>query len=198
MSKVWDILKAVGTGVIANVVPGGAGVIELVNTFLDDDKKLPANATGQQAQDAINTLPPEAQSQLLNKQLDIRLEDIKQSHDTLRTMLTSDATSTHTTRPWIAKWSFVFTAVFSGVVGAIVIGAYAWAIGTRDADLVKAVTDGWPFVLAVMGAVTGTFSLLLRAYFGLLSKEHEQKVGAASGNFKPGAIATIMGAIGKR
>ncbi|AUR81594.1 TMhelix containing protein [Vibrio phage 1.009.O._10N.261.51.C9] len=198
MASVWEVVKTVGAGVISSVVPGGGAVIDVINMFLDDDKKLPATATGQQALDAIESLPPEAQVQVLNKQLDVKLEEIKQPHDSLRAMLTANATSTHTTRPWIAKWSFVFTAIFSGVVGLIVVCAYAYAVYKRDAALVAAVVDGWPFVLAVMGAVTGTFSILLRAYFGLLSKEHDAKVGAATGTFKPNAIASIMGALAKK
>ncbi len=198
MASVWEVVKTVGAGVISSVVPGGGAVIDVINMFLDDDKKLPATATGQQALDAIDSLPPEAQVQVLNKQLDVKLESIKQSHDSLRAMLAANANSTHTTRPWIAKWSFVFTAIFSGVVGLIVVCAYAYAVYKRDAALVAAVVDGWPFVLAVMGAVTGTFSILLRAYFGLLSKEHDAKVGAATGTFKPNAIASIMGALAKK
>lgn len=198
MSKLWDVIKTVGSGVISSVVPGGGVVIDVINSFLDDDKKLPATATGAQALDAIESLPPEQQVQVLNKQLDVKLEDIRQSHDSLRAMLTVNATSTHTTRPWIAKWSFVFTALFSGMVGLIVVWAYAYAVYQQNETLVAAVVDGWPFVLAVMGAVTGTFSVLLRAYFGLLTKEHEAKVGAATGSFKPGAIASIMGALAKK
>ena len=198
MNKLWDVIKTVGSGVISSVVPGGSVVIDVINSFLDDDKKLPATATGQQALDAIESLPPEQQAQVLNKQLDVKLESIKQSHDSLRAMLLSDSNMKRTTRPWIAKWSFVFTAIFSGIVGLIVVSAYAYAVYKQDATLVAAVVDGWPFVLAVMGAVTGTFSLLLRAYFGLLSKEHDATVGAATGNFTPSKLASILGALAKK
>ncbi|AAQ96494.1 hypothetical protein [Vibrio phage VP16T] len=195
MTNVWDIVKAVGSAVISEAVPGGGLVLDAINYFLDDDKKLPLTATGAQAQAAIKALSPEQQSALLAKQLDVKIEDIRQSHDTLRTMLDADKDNPQTTRPWIAKWAFVFTALFSGVVGAVVIGAYAYAVGKQDVELVKAIMDGWPFVLAVLTAVTGTFSLLLRAYFGMLSKEHECRVGAATGNYKPSAMSGLIAAM---
>jgi len=54
-----DILKTVGSGLIKTLVPGGGLLIDAVNGFLPDDKKLPNTATGQDAQNAINTLTPE-------------------------------------------------------------------------------------------------------------------------------------------
>ena len=198
MSKIWDILKKVGSSVIENVVPGGSLVIDAVNAFLPDDSKLPATATGLQAYSAVMSLPAEQQAEVFNKQLDVDLTFIKESSATMQAMLTADATNPQSTRAKIAWWAFVFTAVFSGIVGAVIVWAYGFAIYKQDADLVKQVVDGWPFVLAILTAVTGTFSLLLRAYFGILQKEHEQKVAGATGNFKPGAIESIIGAMSRR
>jgi len=44
--KILDILKTVGGGLISTLVPGGGAIVELINGFLPDDKKLPSNATG--------------------------------------------------------------------------------------------------------------------------------------------------------
>ena len=198
MAGFWDILKKVGTGIIANVVPGGAGMIELANTLLPDDKKLPADATGEQAQNAVMALPPEKRAEIMALEFEVELTEIKESHDTLRTMLTADATSTHTTRPAIARQAFAFSCWFNGFAGGVVLLAYAYAVYKQNATLLTAIVDGWPFVLAVMGAVTGTAAIIVRAYFGVLTKEHEQKVGAATGNFKPSAVASIMQAVGRR
>ncbi|AAQ96558.1 hypothetical protein [Vibrio phage VP16C] len=195
MTNVWDIVKTVGSAVISHAVPGGGLVLDLINGFLDDDKKLPVTATGEQAMRAIQSLDPAQQSALLSKQLDVKIEDIKQSHDTLRTMLNADKDNPQTTRPWIAKWAFVFTALFSGVVGLVIIVAYAYAVYRQDVELVKAIVDGWPFVLGILTAVTGTFSLLLRAYFGVLTKEHENRIGAATGRYKPSAISGLLAAM---
>ena len=60
------ILKTVGTGLITTLVPGGNAIISGIKAFLPDDKKLPDNATGTQAQNAISQMTPEVQAQILS------------------------------------------------------------------------------------------------------------------------------------
>ena len=69
--KLWDVLKRVGSVAIRAAVPGGGVILDLVNEFLPDDKKLPAHATGEQALQAIEALPPDQRSRLLEKELDV-------------------------------------------------------------------------------------------------------------------------------
>ena len=189
--NIWDIVKNVGTGIFSEVVPGGRAILNVVNEFLPSDSKLSESSTVEDVNVAINSLPDDLQVELAKEQFKV---DIK-AYETLQTMLASDSTSTHTTRPWIAKWAFVFTAVFSGTIGFVVIALWAYAVAIANTELVKAVVDGWPFVLALIGAVTGTFTILLKAYFGLLSKEHENKIGGSTGNYKPSAIAQVINSI---
>ncbi len=197
MAGFWDIVTTVGGRIIEEVVPFGLGgvLIGAINKELPDDKQLPANATGKQIAQAANSLTPEQQTRLKAQEFEIDLTTIKETNETLRTMLEADAACTHTTRPFIAKWSFIFTAVFSGIVGLTAVGVWAYAVTTKQVALVEAVMAGWPFIAAVLLAVTGTFTMLLKAYFGLLTKESEQKVGAATGQFKPNAISTIISAV---
>ena len=72
-----DILKTVGSGLIKTLVPGGGLLIDAVNGFLPDDKKLPNDATGEQAQSAIDSLPPEQRASVLKKEYDVKIEQIK-------------------------------------------------------------------------------------------------------------------------
>lgn len=62
-----NILKKVGGAIISTVVPGGSAIIGLINGFLPEDKKLPDNATGAQAQSAIATLSSVDQAQILKE-----------------------------------------------------------------------------------------------------------------------------------
>ena len=72
--KLSDILKTVGSGLIANLVPGGGAIISLVNELLPDDKKLPQAATGDQLKNSIATLPPEQQASGLNKEFEYKIK----------------------------------------------------------------------------------------------------------------------------
>jgi len=187
----WDIVKAVGSGVISSVVPGGGAILKIINSFLPDEKKLPYNATGNDVGAAIHALPPEAQASLMKKQFDVDITEIKESHSTVRTMLESDAKNPHSTRPYIAKGAFLVVA-FSIIV---IISLWAVSVFNNDVSTVKAVVDGWPFVLAVMTP----FVTLLYAYFGVLKHEHKNRLIAAGGATPaPSGLAGILSAVLKR
>lgn len=184
--KLKDILATVGSGLISTLVPG---VVSMINGVLPDDKQLPENATGAQAQAAISSLPPEQQAAVMSKEYDVDITQIKQSNETLRTMLESDAQNPHSTRPYIAKGAF-FVVAYSDVVA---ISIWAWAVITSE-DPLKNLTDGWPFILAV----TGTLVTLLLAYFGVLKSEHKNKLDAAAGTPQPSGLSAVVSSLFKR
>lgn len=187
--NIWDIVKTVGTGIVATL-PGGPLVLGAVNALLPDDKQLPDTATGQQIGNAVSTLPPEAQVELLSKEFEVDITHIKESHSTVRTMLESDAANPQSTRPHIALGSFYVVAF------AVVIIVSVWAYGVAMADnaMVKAVVDGWPFVIAVLAPLV----TLLHAYFGVLKREHKNRLDAAQGISAPSGIAGILSALIKK
>ena len=187
--NIWDIVKKVGTGIISNA-PGGSLVLGAVNALLPDDKQLPTNATAEQLGDAVSSLPPEQRAEIMAKEFEVDITHIKESHSTVRAMLESDAKNPHSTRPYIAKHSFHILAL----VSAVIVSLWAYGIYTNKADLVKAVTDGWPFVLAV----TMPFSVLLQAYFGVLKREHKNKLDAAGGHAAPSGVAGMISAVLRR
>lgn len=187
--KVWDILKNVGSAAIQTALPGvGTLIVQGVNTMLSDDDQLPVDATGDQIGDAINKLPPEQQSQVLMKSYDVKLEQIKQSHSSLQTMLKANVQSTHTTRPKIAYQSFQVIA-YSNVVA---ISIWAWAVINSDTPLTS-LNNSWPFLLTV----TGSLTTLLLAYFGILRDEKKDDLNAAQGH-KVDPIGGMIGKLFKR
>lgn len=188
--KLWDVVKSVGSGVIREVVPGGGILVDAVNEFLPDDKKLPGNATGKDIDSAVSSLPADQRARVMEKEFDVDLTQIRQSNETVRAMLESDAKNQHTTRPYIAKGAFHVIAF------AVVLVVATWSYGViagRD-GLVESVTGGWPFVLSVIGP----FVVLLHAYFGVLKTEQKNRLNAASGNSTPSGIAGILSSIIKR
>jgi hypothetical protein len=185
-----DIIKNVGSAAVRTLVPGGGLILQAVNEFLPDDKKLPADATGDQVKAAAESLPPAQRAQLLEKEFDVEETQIKESNETLRVMLQSDASNPHSTRPYVVKHAFHVVAFVSVVVVCI----WAYGITTKQADLVKAVTDGWPFVAVVITP----FVFLLRSYFGTLARESRQRLDAAGGTPSPGVAGALMSLIKRK
>lgn len=183
--KVWKILKKVGSGILKTVVPGAAQIIDIVNELLPGDQRLPADATGEQVERAIETLPPEQRAQVLDRELEVKLEDIRQSNDTLRTMLEAESKSQHSTRPKIA---LRMSNVVAFAIIAIVT-AFAVAIVKGDAAMLKEVKQSGFFVLAVLAPIVGW----LNAYFGILRKESAERIAAAGG--QPPVASGLAGLI---
>ncbi|MEW2859372.1 hypothetical protein AB1A63_15085, partial [Lactiplantibacillus paraplantarum] len=71
-----------------------------------------------------------------------------------------------------------------------------WAYGVIASDdtMVQAITNGWPFILSVIGP----FVVLLRAYFGVLRDEDRNRMSAASGNSSPAGLAGALSGLFKR
>lgn len=181
MSKLWDIVKTVGSTVLSEAVPFGGVIVSAINAVAPDHLKLPENATGKQAQAVINQLTPEQQKGLVDMQFKFDITELKETNHTLRTMIESDAKNPHSTRPFIAKWSFI-TIAFCCVVLVI---TWAYGVWADKQDIVKAVNDSYMFVLSV----TAPLATLLYAYFGILKQEHKNRLDAVNG-FEGGGIVS--------
>lgn len=185
--KLWDIIKSIGSAAITTMVPGGGLLIGAINQMLPNDKQLPATATGDDVNSVIASLPPDQRAAIMNKEFDVTLTQIKESNETLRTMLETEAKSPHTTRPYIAKGSFHVVA-FAIIVA---VSLWAYAVLKENDSLVSTVMNGWPFILGV----TAPLVTLLSAYFGILKKEQKNKLDAAQGNSTPAGIAGILSSL---
>lgn len=188
----WDIAKSIGSGLLQTALPGvGTLIIKSINDELPKDKKLPVTATGDDALTAIKGLSPDRRADLMDKEFDVQITDIKETNETLRVMLDADATSTHTTRPKIAYQAFQVVASIS----LITIFLWAYAVGSSNDKMVKVVMDGWPFVVGIVSP----FIILLHAYFGVLKQEHKNRLDAAGGLPTDSSTnqSAIMGTIAK-
>lgn len=178
-----SILKTVGGGLISTFVPGGSAIVAGINAFLPDDSKLPDNATGKQAEDAINSLPPDVRAQVLCKEHDVKIEEIRGFTDRFKAMSDVDK-SGNTTRPEIAKMMaqvVCFTII-------VIVSMYSYAIASHDTDMIKAINEGWPMLTAIIATPTA----LLRAYFAMRTKEKQQKYEAATGVSAPISMLTSL------
>lgn len=188
--KMWDIIGKVGSRIIEEVVPAGGLIVDAVNLLLPDDKKLPANATGEQVGGAIAALPPEQQAQLLSREFDVQITELKETHETARIMLESDAKNPQSTRPYIAKHSFHVVAL----VIVLVVCTWSYGVAAENDKMVGVIMEGWPFIIAVITPLV----VLLHAYFGVLKQEHKARMDAASGNKQPSGIAGVLASMLKR
>ena len=183
MPKLIDIIKTVGAGIIREVVPGGGLLLGAVNAILPPDKRLPDTATGKDIGFVIQGLPEAQRASVLEKEFDVDLAYIKETHSTLRTMLEQDAKTPHSTRPKIALGAFRVVA-FSCIT---VISVWSYGVLTGDSELVKAVMDGWAFILAAIAPLT----VLLQSYFGVLKTEHRNRLDAANGSATSGIVSLV-------
>lgn len=188
--KLWDILKAVGSGIVREVVPGGGLLVDTVNGFLPDGQKLPKNASGDDVDTAIAKLPPEQQAGVLDKEFDVDIARIQEKHATVRAMLEHDANNPQSTRPQIALGSFWVVAFVT------VVSVLAWVYGviTGQADIVQAVQEGWPLLLAGVAPLV----TVLHRYFGAIRNEHRQRMAAATGQPQRPLLGELLAALRRR
>ena len=186
---IGSILMKVGTGIIKKVVPGASEIIDVVNGFLPDDNKLPADATGEQVQGAIDTLPAADRASIMSKELDVKIEEIRGWSNVVNSLAAADATGS-STRPWIAK-------LMAGIVAfAIIVFVSIWgyAVGAGKTEMIKATNDAWPMIATILGTPT----VLLRAYFGLRTEEKKARYATSSGQEHISGIAGMIGKFLKR
>ena len=180
----WDIVKKVGVGAISTMVPGGPLIVSAINAVLPKGSKLPENATGEQAQKAIQNLTPKEQASIKHKQFDVQLTQIKETHLTARTMLETEAISPHSTRPKIALGAFYVVSTIS----LLVTFGWLYAVVTADTAMMDSISNGWPW----LATITLPFIGWLNRYFGILAKEQKQKLDAARNLPSPTGIKDML------
>ena len=159
--KLKTLLTNAGSMALNALIPGSVG---LINAVLPADAKLPETATGKDAETLIRSLPE--YQELLET-------EITAAHESLNTALMADAMCAHTTRPFIAKWTFIMLAVITLMITTV----WCHAVVNQQADVIAAIVDGWPFLSALLWP----FTALLLGYFGILRKENQNKLNAANG-----------------
>lgn len=184
-----SILGKVGTSILADVIPGGNAILTAVNAFLPDDKKLGDAATGSDIQQAVASLPAEVQAQVLTKEFDVEITAIKEHTNVIQALGDVDKTG-NSTRPAIAMMMAKIVA-FAVIV---LISILAVAVYNSDNETVVALGDNWPLIVAILGTPTA----LLRSYFGMRTKEKQQKYQAVSNTPPQSVLSGMLNLIGNR
>jgi hypothetical protein len=107
-----DIVKSAGTALLATN-PAAAAALTLINTFLPDDKKLGDKATGEQAIQAYQGLPPEIQERLAIAKIQESMEEGRQVTARHNSDMTSDSWLSKNTRPLIVLFLTISTVLLA-------------------------------------------------------------------------------------
>jgi len=185
--KLFDAIKGPLLSVASTLIPGGPLILGAVNAMLPDDEKLPESATGTDIRNAVNQLTPEQRGSLMEKQLDVEIAEIKSWEGIQASLSQADAAGS-STRPYIA----LMMAWIVAIVVSLFTAVWVYAIFKDQSDTLKILSDSWPMMLAVIGTPTA----LLRAYFGMRTKEKTARYSVASGQ-PAGTIANLIGAFRK-
>ncbi len=179
-----SILGKVGGSILADVLPGANTILKVVNGFLSDEDKLSDKATGTDIKAAISSMPANVQLDILKKEFDVEIVNIKEHTKVVAALCEVDKAG-NSTRPAVA------------IMMARVV---AFSVVVLISMLVIAIGNNWPLVLAMLGTPTA----LLRAYFGMRTKEKQHKYLAATGaaptsnmvecnSYRVGAYCTGLG-----
>lgn len=163
--KLKEILKMAGGAALSSVPPYGPLALSLINAVLPDDKKLTESSTAQNAESALNEIPEANRNSLLET-------TVKAEHNTLQAMLLAESNSQQTTRPRIALGCFQIYSACTLIFTVII----AYAVGQSEQPL-NELQNLWPLAMGLYAP----FPAVLYAYFGMLKKEHENRLNAANG-----------------
>ena len=157
-----DILKTAGTALLS-ATPFGAAAIPIINSFLPGDKKLAENATGQQAQSAINELPPELKIQLESQKIDLQKVQEQGRTERYKAMCQSDGQETRAKLVNKAMNTLI-------ILSLLFAAATAWVYMQNGAESAFSIEMAGVFI-----TITGTFAYVVRAYFGDLRTETKSR-----------------------
>jgi len=180
--KLKDILKVFGPAVLSIAYPPAAPIIAAVNAYLPDNKKLGDTCTGNDLSAALTQHNPE----LLEAEYALEAEVIKQRGAAMNTANSSANENYQETRAFIAKWSFIVVALVT--VG--ITAAWVDALLNADALVIREVSGNWTMVVALLAP----FFLLLKAYMGVLEREHQDRLNASNGKTAASSLAIGLSA----
>lgn len=188
-SDIWEKVIAPVGSVVGGLVPYVGPAVKAINSFMPGDKKLPETATQDEIKAAVDSLPPEQKAALMEKKVELEIVKEKEWSKVVDSLARADSTG-NSTRPWIAK------IMASVVAFAIVVFVCLWgyAVGTDKTDMIKAVNNAWPMIVAILGTPT----LLLRAYFGMRTEEKKARYAQSIGQPNISGIAGLIGSFIKK
>lgn len=185
--KIFDTIKGPLLTAASTLIPGGPLILGAINAMLPDDEKLTESATGSDMRNAVNKLSPDQRASLMEKELEVEIADIKSWEGIQASLSKADATGA-STRPYIAMMmAWVVT-----IEVAVIVLAWAYAVIDDRPLMITEINDAWPMLLAIVATPTA----LLRAYFGMRTKEKTTRYNAAAGQ-PTSIIGSLIGAFRK-
>lgn len=180
--NVTSILKTVGAGLLAST-PLGSAALLAINSMLPDDKKLPATATGVQADQSLQTLTAAQRVEIELSEVRLEVEQERGRTERYKAMAASDGQET--------RARIVVMAIKALIsISAVFILAVAWVYVTEGAEVAFSYE-----MTALYVAVTGTFAYVIRAYFGDLRAETQSRHRTIDDKPQPAAtgLAALFG-----
>jgi len=156
--NIKDVLLTIGTGIISST-PLGAIALPVINALLPADKKLPIDATGTMATEAIKQLPPGEASKIELAEIQLEVEQERGRTSRYESMCSSDGQETR---------AMLVNKAMNALIGlsGIFVLAIAYVYINEGAEVAFSYE-----LAAVYGVVTATFAYVVRAYFGDLRTE---------------------------
>lgn len=171
--NIGNLIKTAGGIALDAFAPGSR---QLINAFLPDDKKLPETATGKDAETALDSLPPEQKQAVLEKQIDLSIEQEKGWTARYQAMTQADGQST---RPKIA---LMMAKVLAFEIMAFTVWAFVYPEQMSN-----------PALWTVFATLTGVPAGLLGKYFGELRREQRNRQETMGAPQAVGLLAGLMG-----
>ena len=184
-SEIWTKVIAPVGSMVGDFVPYVGPAVKAINSFMPDDKKLPENASKDEIQAAVDSLPPEQKAALMEKKIELEIVKEKEWSKVVDSLAKADATG-NTTRHDIAMM-FARAVVFIDGLMSLLL---AWAVYKEQIDIVTA----WPMVVAI----TGPPLTVIMTYFGKRTVEKLGRYAQSTGRQHVPGIAGMIGSLLKR
>ncbi|WP_444894913.1 hypothetical protein [Microbulbifer sp. SSSA005] len=175
--KLKEIIKAAG-GIALDVFAPGAR--QVINAVLPQDKQLPPSATGTDADQCVQALPPEQRASLLERQMDLHIAQEEGWTSRYTAMCQADGQSSR------AQIALMMAKVLCFEILAFTLWAFVYPEQMQS-----------PVLWTVFGTLTGVPATLLGKYFGELRREQSKRqeaMGASPSTGLVGGIARALGA----
>lgn len=159
---ILSILKTVGTAALAST-PLGALAIPVINRFLPKDEQLTSASSGDQAQAAINNLPPELKQQISIAEINLEVEKEKGQTSRYQSMCSSDGQETR------AK-------LVNKAMNTLICLSMMFVSATVYVYCKEGAEKAFSYEMAtVFTMLSGTFTYVVRAYMGDLKTETKSR-----------------------
>ena len=177
--------RFLGGALRALLPPQVKAVVGVVNRFLPADRQLLPDARPKEVEAAYEGLTPEQQEQV-DREAEIELAEIQASADKLEAMVSVETAGSNV-RPRVVQifcWQLVANSLLA-------MGAIYSAIYLGDPEMLDRLTGSWEMVLALNALPAA----VIRAYFGMRSREKKARYAAATGQDIGGAIGGVAQAV---